>query len=89
MTRGDFPISMPSDLQPLQQAKKDVKTSREHTREICERNVSKCKYPWYYTKHSIRATTATKLFQEGVDEQLIMSRTGHRSVEGKLYEFLH
>ena len=27
-------------------------------------------------------TNATRLFQSGVDEQLIMSRTGHRSVQG-------
>ncbi|KAK6167947.1 hypothetical protein SNE40_021868 [Patella caerulea] len=36
----------------------------------------------HHTNHSLRATTATKLFQQGVDEQLIMARTGHRSVEG-------
>ena len=34
------------------------------------------------TKHSLRATTATRLFRDGVDEQLIMNVTGHRSVEG-------
>ena len=27
-------------------------------------------------------TNATKLFQSGIDEQLIMARTGHRSLEG-------
>ena len=36
----------------------------------------------YKTNHSLRLTTATQLFQKGVEEQLIMSRTGHRSVEG-------
>ncbi len=36
----------------------------------------------YKTNHSLRVTTATRLFQKGVEEQLIMSRTGHRSVEG-------
>ena len=36
----------------------------------------------YKTNHSLRVTTATRLFQRGVDEQLIMSRTGHRSIEG-------
>ena len=36
----------------------------------------------YKTNHSLRVTTATRLFQKGIDEQLIMTRTGHRSIEG-------
>ena len=36
----------------------------------------------FKTNHSLRVTNATRLFQSGVDEQLIMSRTGHRSVQG-------
>ena len=32
--------------------------------------------------HSLRATTATRLYAKGVDEQLVMERTGHRSIEG-------
>ena len=35
----------------------------------------------YRTNHSLRATTATRLYQAGVDEQLIMERTGHHSVD--------
>ena len=38
------------------------------------------------TNHSLRVTTATKLYEKGVPEQLIMERTGHRSVEGKFYK---
>ena len=38
--------------------------------------------PGFKTNHSLRVTTATLLFQRGVDEQLIMARTGHRSIEG-------
>ena len=38
--------------------------------------------PGYRTNHSLRATTATRLYQAGVDEQLIMERTGHRSLDG-------
>jgi len=30
----------------------------------------------------LRACTATHLFEAGVDKQLIMQRTGHRSVKG-------
>ena len=33
----------------------------------------------FRTNHSLRATAATRL---GVDEQLVMERTGHRSLEG-------
>ena len=33
----------------------------------------------YFTNHSLRRTCATRLFQQGIDEQQIMSITGHRS----------
>ena len=36
----------------------------------------------FKTNHSLRVTTATRLFQAGVDEQLIMERTGHHSTDG-------
>ena len=36
----------------------------------------------YKTNHSLRVATATRLYKSGVDEQLVMERTGHRSVEG-------
>ena len=36
----------------------------------------------FRTNHSLRSTTATRLYQAGVDEQLIMETTGHRSLEG-------
>ena len=36
----------------------------------------------FRTNHSLRATSATRLFNAGADEQLIMERTGHRSVDG-------
>ena len=38
--------------------------------------------PGFKTNHSLHVTAATRLFHSGVDEQLIMSRTGHRSLEG-------
>lgn len=38
----------------------------------------------HFTNHSLRATAATTLYEHGIDEQLIMERTGHRSIEGKL-----
>ena len=33
----------------------------------------------FFTNHSLRRTCATRLFQKGVEEQQIMSITGHRS----------
>ena len=35
----------------------------------------------FKTNHSLRATTATRLYQSGVDEQLVMEHTGHRSLD--------
>ena len=32
--------------------------------------------------HSLRATSTSRLYQSGVDEQLVMERTGHRSLTG-------
>ena len=36
----------------------------------------------FKTNHSLRVTTATCLFQRGVDERPIMACTGHHSIEG-------
>lgn len=38
--------------------------------------------PGYHTNHSLRATTATHLYQAGVHEQMVMESTGHHSLEG-------
>jgi integrase len=32
--------------------------------------------------HSLRVTSATRLFQSDIDELLIMNNTGHRSIDG-------
>jgi len=36
----------------------------------------------YFTNHSLKATIATRLFEAGVNEQLIMLRTGHSTTSG-------
>ena len=36
-------------------------------------------YDGYYTNHSLRVTTVTRLFDENVDTKLIQNQTGHRS----------
>ena len=33
------------------------------------------------TNHSVRVTAETRPFHKGVDEQLIMEHTGHRSLD--------
>jgi len=39
-------------------------------------------YDGEYTNHSLKVSTATRLYSADVDEQLIMARTGHSSVTG-------
>ena len=43
-------------------------------------------YSGYFTNHSLRASAATRLFNEGVDEQLICEQTGHRSSAVRAYK---
>ena len=38
------------------------------------------------TNHSCRAALATRLYEEGIDEQLICEKTGHRSVAVRSYK---
>lgn len=38
------------------------------------------------TNHSCRATSATRMFQNNVEEQLVMERTGHRSNAVRSYK---
>ena len=42
--------------------------------------------PGHYTNHSLRVTSATRLFEACVDEQLIMQRTGHSSTAVRTYK---
>ena len=39
----------------------------------------------FKTNHSLRETAATRLVSEGINEQLIMMPTGHRSIDGVPY----
>lgn len=74
-------------LQPLRKFKDDCWFSvkplghnplNNMVREMCKA----AEIEGFKTNHSLRATTATRLYQAGVDEQLIMERTGHRSLDG-------
>lgn len=39
-----------------------------------------------YTNHSLRASAATRLYHAGIDEQLIVEKTGHRSKAVRVYK---
>ena len=45
-------------------------------------------YEGQYTNHSLKVSTATRLYTTGIDEQLIMARTGHSSVSKRKVEKL-
>ena len=53
-------------------------TLQSMVQKMCtEAKIEGCK-----TNHSLRATAATQMFQQGAPEKLIQERTGHRSLEG-------
>ena len=47
-----------------------------NVRDICQN----AGLPGFYTNHSLHSTTATKMYQNAIDEQLIQEVTGHRSI---------
>lgn len=49
---------------------------------LCE----KAGFSGFYTNHSLRATAATRLYDAGVDEQLICEKTGHKSNAVRSYK---
>lgn len=49
---------------------------------VVKKMCSACGITGNKTNHSLRATCATRLYENGVDEQIIMERTGHRSTKG-------
>ena len=84
-------------LQPLSTTKGNIWYSRTPCgHNTLQRVVPELmKQAGYFTNHSLRAIAATRLFENGVDEQLIRDCTGHSSKEGvraykqtttKLYE---
>lgn len=87
MYRSKCPVDRPKHLQPLKKPKGDCwystapighSTLAGTVSRICKAAGIK----GYKTNHSLRATAATRLYQAGVDEQMIMEKTGHRSLEG-------
>ena len=59
-----------------------VNTLQNAVREMCHH----AGLPGYYSNHSLRLTATTKLYCNGVDEQLIMEITGYRSLAVHSYK---
>ena len=84
------PANRPGDafyLQPLKKPKSDcwfsIKPMGHNTLNNMVKEMCKAAgITGFKTNHSLRATTAIRLYQAGVDEQLIMERTGYRSLDG-------
>ena len=51
-------------------------------RQVCEQGG----IPGFFTNHSLRATAATRLYHNDIDEQIIQEVTGHRSVAMREYK---
>ena len=74
-------------LQPLSKPKQDVWFSKvpcghNTLQNIVPELIKRAGFTGYFTNHSLRATTATHLFNAGIDEQLIMNCTGYSSTDG-------
>ena len=73
-------------LRPLEKKHGDIwyynqPAGRETLGNVVSKLMKDGKFEGHYTNHSLRATLATRLYEAGVDEQLIQESTGHRSVE--------
>ena len=51
-----------------------------------KRSVRKLVYQDFYSNHSLRGTSATRMYRSDIDEQLIMEITGHRSLAVRSYK---
>ena len=74
-------------LSPLAKPKGDVWYSRTPLGHnvlgrIVNEMMADAGFEGHFTKHSLRVSLATRLYDAEVDEQLIMSRTGHSSTDG-------
>ena len=59
-----------------------VHTLRKVVKTICEKG----KIDGYFTNHSLRSSSATRMYRGGLDEQLIQEITGHRSLAVRSYK---
>ena len=59
-----------------------INTLRDTVKKICQQ----AGLPGYYTNHSLRSSSATRMYHSGVDEQVIQEITGHRSNAVRAYK---
>ena len=59
-----------------------VNTLAETVKNLCQ----KAGLPGYYTNHSLRGTSATRMYHCGIEEQVITEVTGHRSNAVRSYK---
>ena len=59
-----------------------VNTLQSVIKDIC----SKAGLPGYYTKHSLRASSASRMYYNNIEEQVIQEITGHRSLSVRSYK---
>ena len=57
-------------------------TLREVVANVCD----KAGFPGYFTNHSLRSTSTTRMYHCGIDEQIIQEITGHRSQAVRSYK---
>ena len=57
-------------------------TLREVVKNLCE----KAGLSGFYTNHSLHATSATRMYQSDIEEQVIQEITGHRSLAVRSYK---
>ena len=55
---------------------------KEVVGDVCK----KANLPGYYTNHSLRSSSATRMYHSGIDEQVIQEITGHRSLAVRSYK---
>jgi len=55
---------------------------------VVSRMCKKAGFAGFSSNHSLRATAATRLFDKGTDEQLIMLKTNHKSTAVRAYELV-
>ena len=87
---GLCPADSPADafyLTPLRRPRPDCWYSRQPIGHntlstVVRRMCNAAGISGHSTNHSLLATAATRLFHKGIDEQLIMHVTGHRSTSG-------
>ncbi|ESO95566.1 hypothetical protein LOTGIDRAFT_175143 [Lottia gigantea] len=78
-------------VRPLKYPKRDtwycaVPVGRHTLSGVVKRLCANAGVDGFHTNHSLRATTATRMYDSGIDEQLIAKRKGHTNRLGK-YSF--